>query len=112
MNNRYHTTFIKLIQTIKNQLLAFLLPPAEKVKLLEGLGPTALFDNIPRADNFDFKTEKIKAIFTYKNKLCRQAIWEIKYHANQKLIQDFSLLLYEFILEEFFSSKKPMEKKL
>ena len=52
------------------------------------------------SENFDFETNKIKAIFNYKTPLCRQAIWEIKYRANKKLIHDFSLLLYEYILEE------------
>jgi predicted amidophosphoribosyltransferase len=64
------------------------------------LGPTGLFEKIPRAENFDIPADKIKAIFSYRNTLCRQAIWEIKYRANKKLIRDFSLLLYEFILDE------------
>ena len=81
-------------------LADFLLPKEEKVKVLETLGPDGLFAGIPRAENFDFKTDKIKAIFNYKTPLCRQAIWEIKYRANQKLIRDFSQMLYEFILEE------------
>lgn len=86
----------KIIEIIIN----ILLPKGEKVKQLEILGPNGLFENIPRAENFDFETNKIKAIFNYKNTLCRQAIWEIKYRANKKLIRDFSLLLYEYILED------------
>ena len=81
-------------------LADFLLPKEERVKNLEALGPDGLFTSIPRAENFDFTTDKIKAIFDYKTPLCRQAIWEIKYRANKKLIQDFSVLLYEYILEE------------
>ena len=76
------------------------MPKEEKVRALEALGPDGLFENIPRSENFDFATDKIKAIFDYKTPLCRQAIWEIKYRANQKLIRDFSLLLYDYILEE------------
>lgn len=78
----------------------FLLPKDKSVKILEALGPDGLFANIPRSENFDFETDKIKAIFNYKTPLCRQAIWEVKYRANKKLIQDFSLLLYDYILEE------------
>jgi ComF family protein len=83
-----------------------LIPKEKRVKLLEALGPHGLFENIPRAENFNFPaqagfdTSKMKAIFNYKTVLCRQAIWEIKYRANKKLIRDFSLLLYEYILEE------------
>ncbi len=76
------------------------MPKGKRVKWLEALGPDGLFENIPRSENFDFETTKIKAIFNYKTVLCRQAIWEIKYRANKKLIRDFSLLLYEYILED------------
>lgn len=74
-------------------LTDLLLPKEEKVKLLETLGPTGLCENIPL-------TEHPQALFCYKNSLCRQAIWEIKFRGNKKLIHDFSLLLYEHIIEE------------
>ncbi len=94
---KHLTEFIK--QAIE-KIADLLIPKEKRVKYLESLGPEGLFDKIPRAENFDLDTDKIKAIFNYRTLLCRQAIWEIKYRANQKLIRDFSLLLYEFILEE------------
>lgn len=100
MNNRttiYITNFLRNLVLI---ITDFLLPKEKKIRQLEGLGSNGLFEMIPRADNFDFETNKIKAIFNYKTTLCRQAIWEIKYRANRKLIQDFSLILYEYIIEE------------
>jgi len=100
MNNRIGKYLLNLVKKIINQVVNILIPKEKRVCFLEELGPTGLFENIPRADNFDFETNKIKAIFNYKTVLCRQAIWEIKYRANKKLIRDFSLLLYEFILEE------------
>jgi competence protein ComFC len=100
MNNRIITHLSELMGIAICQLANFLIPKEEKVKLLEALGPDGLYNNIPRAENFDFETDKIKAVFNYKTALCRQAIWEIKYRANKKLIRDFSLLLYEYILEE------------
>ena len=103
-------TVMKIRDWLKNRLekiTDLLMPKERRVQLLEKLGPDGLFENIPRAENFDFDTKpfekssgQVKAIFNYKTVLCRQAIWEIKYRANQKLIRDFSLLLYEFILEE------------
>jgi len=100
MKNRIFTHFYGYISQIIEKVTDILLPKEEKVRFLENLNPDGLFSSIPQADNFDFKTEKIKAIFNYKTALCRQAIWEIKYRANKKLIRDFSLLLYEYILEE------------
>ena len=100
MKNRTITSISELAGRIINKLADILMPKEEKVKFLENLGPDGLFENIPQSENFDFKTDKIKAIFNYKTPLCRQAIWEVKYRANKKLIHDFSLLLYEYILEE------------
>ena len=94
------SNIISQLQKILDRLADILLPKEKKVKYLEQLGPDGLFEKIPRAENFDFETDKFKVIFNYKSALCRQAIWEIKYRANKKLIHDFSLLLYEFILEE------------
>jgi competence protein ComFC len=100
MNNRTIRYFQDLIIKIFDWTVNIILPKEEKVQALEALGSAGLFEKIPRSENFDFTTDKIKAVFNYKTSLCRQAIWEIKYRANKKLIRDFSLLLYEFILEE------------
>ena len=100
MNNRTFTHISIFLSLTITKIADFLLPKEKDVKILESFGPDGLFDNIPRSENFDFETDKIKAIFNYKTPLCRQAIWEVKYRANKKLIRDFSLLLYEYILEE------------
>ena len=100
MNNRTFTYLYKLGSKIVEKVADILIPKEKSVKALETLGTDGIFGKIPRSENFDIETDKIKAIFNYKTPLCRQAIWEIKYQANKKLIQDFSLLLYEYILEE------------
>lgn len=100
MNNRTITNLCGLVSKVIEKISDILLPKEESVRVLEKLGPDGLFENIPRSENFDFETNKIKAIFNYKTTLCRQAIWEIKYRANKKIIRDFSLLLYEYILDE------------
>ncbi len=100
MNNRTFILLSEYIKKVPEVLANILLPKEKRVQQLEQLGPDGLFTYIPQAENFDFTTDKIKAIFNYKTVLCRQAIWEIKYRANKKLIRDFSLLLYEYILEE------------
>ncbi len=88
-----------------NKLIDLILPQTENVKFLESLGADGLFQKLPRSENWDLDLQKTggveaRAIFNYRHQLCRQAIWEIKFRGNQKLIQDFSTLLYEFILEE------------
>lgn len=100
MKNRTFAHLSGLIGNLIEKVADVLMPKEKSVKILEALGPDGIFDNIPRSENFDFETDKIKAIFNYKTPLCRQAIWEVKYRANKKLIHDFSLLLYEYILEE------------
>lgn len=100
MKNRMITFLSEFGNKALEGIMDIFLPKEKEVKLLEEFGPSGLFENIPRAENFDFETDKIKAIFCYKTTLCRQAIWEIKYRGNKKIIRDFSLLLYEFILEE------------
>ncbi len=100
MNDRPIIYFRELVEKITNKIINFLLPQDKKIHYLENLSLDDLYNNIPRASNSDFNTNKIRAIFNYRHQLCRQAIWEIKYHANKKLIHNFSQLLYEFILEE------------
>jgi|GEM_PF-464187 len=100
MNNRTVKAICELLEKVLLKVTDILIPKDKRVELLERLGPDGLFASIPRSENFDFETDKIKAIFNYKTALCRQAVWEIKYRANKKLIRDFSLLLYEYILDE------------
>lgn len=114
MNNKVIKNIWLIIINIFKYITDLLIPKEEKIYFLESLNPEGLYQNIPRADNFDFETDKIKAIFNYKTPLCRKAIWEIKYYGNKKLIRDFSLLLYDYILEElidledFVNFKKPI----
>lgn len=83
------------------EIVADILIPKEKSIIdLENLSLSDLINKIPRAKDFDFETSKIKSLLSYKNDLCRQIIWEIKYRGNKTLIHKLSLLLYDFILEE------------
>ena len=75
-----------------------LLPKSKVIKKIEVMDIESLFQKIPRSDIID--NNKIKAMFTYKNSFCRQAIWEIKFRANPKIISSFSRLFYEFLVEE------------
>lgn len=99
-------TFLRL----KNISYAFLecianilIPKSEMVKKIEKMGTESLFEKIPKAITID--NDYTKAMFSYKNSLCRQAIWEIKFRANPKIISPFSQLLYEFIIDELSDLK-------
>lgn len=88
------------MKTLLSQILDLLIPRDPKVRVLESLSASALGEKIKRAPDFDFPTDKIKAIFSYQEEFCQQAIWEIKYRANKTLIHRFSVILYDYILEE------------
>ncbi|MFA7252434.1 MAG: phosphoribosyltransferase family protein [Candidatus Paceibacterota bacterium] len=88
---------ITYLEKILDKLADFLLPKEKLVKLLESLGPTGLFEQLTPAQLLD---NQMRALFSYRQQLCRQAIWEIKFRGNKKLIRDFALLLYEFIIDE------------
>lgn len=91
------TNIITYLEKILDKLADFLLPKEKLVKLLETLGPTGLSERLTPAQGLD---DQIRALFSYRQQLCRQAIWEIKFRGNKKLIRDFALLLYEFIIDE------------
>ncbi len=84
---------MKYIRLIITYLADILLPKPAEVKELEKLGPTGLIENLKRSTD-------ARTIFDYQDQKCRQAIWEIKFRGNQKLIEDFSTILYDHIIEE------------
>lgn len=89
------------MDTLKNifdSLLSLILPKDARTIEIEGLTEDELVAQIDPANplpNTDYK-----ALFQYKNKITRYAIWEIKYRGNSTLAKKFSKLLYEFILED------------
>lgn len=103
--SRIINTILQTIRQILEEVVNILLPKTAKVEMIEKINLTELYERIPAAGELDFETENIKPLFCYRNSLCRQAIWEIKYRASRKIIQNFSLLLYEYILEELYEQK-------
>lgn len=95
-----------------NFLLDFLLPKEADVLEIEGISEDNLFLSIPQAP--DTGIESFKALFQYRNRMTKTAIWEIKYRRNEKIAEKFSKLLHEFMLEEisdeilFSNLSKPM----
>ena len=85
------------MKEIFDKLLSIILPKEEAVEQIEKMN-TVETSELPRAD--ETSNDKYKAVFLYKNKIVRRAIWEIKYRKNMEILNKFSTALYEFILEE------------
>jgi len=86
------------IREIFETIISIILPKEECVTEIENLSTEYIGNEIPRAD--ETSDSKFKAVFQYKDKVVRKAIWEIKYHGNRKIAKKFCRPLYEFILEE------------
>ncbi len=110
INNSHHSfpcyysiennSFNKMIDKLKgfiDSILNLLFPKDIDASKIEDMPEIDILNEIPKAD--DIKNDKYKALFQYKNKLSRKTIGAIKYSRNQKIIEKFSSLLYEFILE-------------
>lgn len=94
-------------EKILEYLLSLILPKNNNILEIENMSEEDILEKVPKAEYLD--NEKIKPIFKYKDKIAKNAIWEIKYNKNKKIIKKFSKILYEFILEDlsdeiFFSN--------
>lgn len=79
-------------------VLGFILPKDTDVSEIEKLSLEEISEKVPRAGILE--ENKCKALFQYKNKIARKAVWEIKYRGNGIIAEKFSKLFYEFILGE------------
>lgn len=89
---------INKIKNITDILIDLILPKDCKVTYIENLTLIELTEIIPNAD--ELKSKKMFAVFQYRHKIAKKAIWEIKYNNNQKINEKFSKILYEFIIEK------------
>jgi ComF family protein len=78
-------------------ILDLILPKDTETDEIENMSVESILNEIPEAN--EINNVKFKALFQYKNTFSRKAVWAIKYCKNQKIINKFSNLLYEFILE-------------
>jgi len=88
---------MKKIKDLLDSILNLILPKDFDITKIENMSETDIQNSVPEAN--EIKNGKYKALFQYKNKISRKAIWAIKYNKNQKILNKFSNLLYEFILE-------------
>jgi competence protein ComFC len=86
------------IRKIFDFLLSIILPKEESVLELENIDFAEKIDQLPKAPQIE--NDIFKALFQYKDKFVKKAIWEIKYRKNKKILEIFSKIFYEFILED------------
>lgn len=86
------------LKELFNSIISIILPKEESVLEVERMDFGDIDKKIPRAN--EINNDKFKAVFHYRDKLARKAIWEIKYRGNREILRKFSRVLYEFILEE------------
>jgi competence protein ComFC len=82
------------VVNILDILITLLFPAEPETNFLESLTP----------ETFSIKAKKcvddsVTSIFSYRDKLVRKAIWELKYRGNRKIARLFAIILYDFILE-------------
>lgn len=79
-------------------ILDLLFPRPAPVISIQNMSSDELVRKIPRAR--DLSDNENKALFDYRNKLAKRAIWEIKYRKNERLVSVFCEPFYEFLLDE------------
>ena len=85
------------LNEIFDRLLSLILPKEESVEKIEKMDDVETSE-LPKAN--ETSDTKFKAVFLYKDKTVRRAIWEIKYRKNMNILRKFTKALYELMLEE------------
>jgi len=86
------------IKKLIDSIFDFILPKDIEILEIEKMSETEILSFTQQAN--DIKDDKCKALFQYKDKISRKAIWAIKYNKNRTILKKFSFLLYEFIMED------------
>lgn len=92
---------LKIKETIHiwgEKILSLIIPKEKDTCFIENLSEESILKEIPEAN--ETSNKNFKALFQYQNKISRKAIWEIKYRANRKILEKFSKIFYEFIINE------------
>lgn len=100
------------MQKILNYILDFIFPRPINVVSIHNMNSQEFIGKMTQSRYLN--DSENKALFDYRNKLTKQAIWEIKYRKDEKITAVLCALFYEFILDElvdkalFCDFKKPI----
>ncbi|MFA6338452.1 MAG: phosphoribosyltransferase family protein [Candidatus Paceibacterota bacterium] len=76
----------KTLKKLLCSLLDFILPKKEQIKYLELLTQDEFYEKTAKADRLGLGRQTFP-IFDYRDSLVKNAIWEIKYRKNEKIIK-------------------------
>jgi competence protein ComFC len=91
--------------SIFNSFIDIIFPSQEQTRALELLDPEQFLaqakrslDELVLQKTHSYITD-IQSIFSYRDKIVEQAIWELKYGGNRKIAKLFAVILYDYIIE-------------
>lgn len=87
----------KLFIQIWQNALDFIFPPSVSELELRNLDRENVFNRLPECKSSEFPF--IKSVFSYKNEIVRELIWQIKYKKNRGAIDIAGYALYSKLLE-------------
>lgn len=85
------------IRKLLNNVVDFIFPPNEFEMELRDITAENVFDRLPEANPTEFPF--INSIFSYRNPLVRELIWQIKYKKNKHALSLAGYALNEKLLE-------------
>ena len=90
-------------------IIDFLFPPSPEEIKLRAISPEDFLKNAPRASLTEFPF--IKSIFSYKDPLVKELVWQIKYKKNRKAVEIASYTLFHNLKEPVLLVPIPISKK-
>jgi ComF family protein len=91
-----------MMQNIFIHIIDFIFPPKPEELELRDMTPAKLLENSPKALGTEFPF--IKTIFSYKNPLIREMIWQIKYKKNKHCLKLAGFVLYNELIKSNLTS--------
>ncbi|NDB59046.1 hypothetical protein EB001_11395 [bacterium] len=79
------------MKVILQYIIDFIFPPRDEEVVLRSYSPEKLFEISPKPNNPEFPF--IKAIYSYRDPIVREMIWQIKYKKNKHAIECASYAL-------------------
>ncbi len=89
---------MNFIGSLKDLFLEFIFPKSSSLENLEKLSISELLKVLEKPE--DLKDPNTTAIFSYKDRVMREIIWEIKYHNNKILTERMSHILLDVLKAE------------
>ncbi len=86
-----------IMQNIFNYIIDFIFPPKPEEIELRNISSEELLENAPRSTKTEFPF--ISSIFSYKNPIIREMIWQIKYKKNKHALRCAGYALYNELVK-------------